>query len=186
MLSATIEQIDQPELHMIKFKAFGFGNNSGANTLPPPETAEPRASSLAGETQTNAERKRGLIVDDDPVFLMATALKLRSAGFQVRTAKEGSEAIAALGEQPADAVLMDINFPPDVRNGGMGWWDGFQMMSWLRGLPGANGARFIMVSNSDSDSDRQRAKKLGAVAYFQKPVDHTQLAAAVKAQTSPA
>jgi CheY-like chemotaxis protein len=97
----------------------------------------------------------------------------------VRTATESSEAIAALGEQPADAVLMDIEFQPDVCNGGMGSWDGFQLMTWLRGNPAAKGARFIMVSNSGSPADRQRAQQLGVVAYFQKPLDHVQLFAAV-------
>jgi CheY-like chemotaxis protein len=86
----------------------------------------------------------------------------------VRTATK-FEAIAAW-RATGDAVLMDINFEPDVCNGGMGSWDGFQLMTWLRGSPAAKGARFIMVSNSDSASDRQRAHKLGAVAYFQKPL----------------
>jgi CheY-like chemotaxis protein len=167
---------------MIKFKLFGFGSSEKPTTAsPPPEGAVPAASSDTEGTQASVEGKRVLIVDDDPVFLTATAMKLRTAGYQVRTATEGSEAIAALGEQPADAVLMDIDFQPDVCNGGMGSWDGFQIMTWLRGNPAAKGARFIMVSNSDSASDRQRAQQLGAVAYFQKPLDHARLLAAMNA-----
>jgi len=130
----------------------------------------------------NPNGKRVLVVDDDPVFLRATEMRLHSAGFQVVTAKESSEAIAALGEQPADAILLDINFPVDACNGGMGSWDGFQIMYWLRGLPMAKGARFIMVSNSDSAVNRKRAKELGAEAYFQKPVDYEQLFAIVNAE----
>ena len=91
------------------------------------------------------------------------------------------EAIAALGEEPADAVLMDINFPPDVCNGGMGSWDGFQIMYWMRGLPTAKNTRFIMVSGSDSAAYRQQAKQLGAAAYFLKPLDHEQLFTAINA-----
>ena len=166
---------------MIKFKFFGF--NNGEETKPASSPAVPVQEPTASldETQANVQGKRVLIVDDDPVFLKATAMKLQSAGFQVRTATESSEAIAALGEQPADAVLMDIDFQPDVCNGGMGSWDGFQIMTWLRGNPAAKGARFIMVSNSDSAADRQRAQELGAVAYFQKPLDHDRLLAAVNA-----
>jgi len=167
---------------MIKFKWFGNGTSEKAVRPPSPETGLQEGPSLADSTQMNPEGKRVLIVDDDPVFLRATALKLRSVGFNVRTAKEGAEAIAALGEEPADAVLMDITFQPDVCNGGMGSWDGFQIMTWLRGMPTARGARFIMVSNSDSPSDRQRARQAGAVAYFPKPVDHDQLIAVVNAE----
>jgi CheY-like chemotaxis protein len=165
---------------MIKFKVFGFG--SSEKTTPPslpPEAAVPTPPSDTEGAQANVQGKRVLIVDDDPVFLKATAMCLQSAGFQVKTATESSEAIAALGEQPADAVVIDINFQPDVGHGGMGSWDGFQLMSWLRGNPGASGARFIIVSNSDLAADRQRAQQIGAVAYFQKPLDHARLVAAV-------
>jgi DNA-binding response OmpR family regulator len=166
---------------MIKFKFFGFANSESKMPAPSPGADVQEPTSFSDGTQTNVQGKRVLIVDDDPIFLKATAMKLQSAGFQVRTATEGSEAIAALGEEPADAVLMDIDFQPDVCNGGMGSWDGFQIMTWLRGNPAAKGARFIMVSNSDSVANRQRARQLGAVAYFQKPLDHDRLLAAVNA-----
>ena len=167
---------------MIKFKVFGFG--SSEKTTPasaPPEAAVPAAYSDTEGARANVQGRRVLIVDADLVFLTATATKLQTAGFQVRTARESSEAIGALAEQPVDAVLMDIAFQPDVCNGGMGSWDGFQIMTWLRGNPAARGTRFIMVSNSDSAADRQRALKLGAVAYFQKPLDLAQLLALVNA-----
>ncbi len=162
---------------MIKFKLFRFARHRNTTTASSPAEAVP----LSEQTQTNGNGKRVLIVDDDPVFLTATSKRLQSAGLQVRTAKEASEAIAALGEQAVDAILLDISFEADVCNGGMASWDGFQIMTWLRGNPAAKGARFIMVSNSDSASDRQRAQRLGAVAYFQKPVDHDRLIAAVNA-----
>ena len=165
---------------MIKFRVFGFGSSEKTMPAsPPPEAAIPAAPSDTEGTQANVEGKRVLIVDDDPVFLEATAMKLQAAGFRVRTARESSEAIAALDEEPADTVLMDITFQPDVCYGGMGSWDGFQIMTWLRGNPAAKGARFIIVSNSDSASDRQRAQQLGAVGYFQKPLDHDRLLAAL-------
>ena len=166
---------------MIKFKLFGFGNNDETTTARPPEIGAEEASPCPEGAGIPAEGKRVLIVDDDPIFLKTTATKLQSAGFHVRTARESSGAIAALGDQPADAVLMDINFPPDVCNGGMGSWDGFQIMTWLRNNPAAKGARFIMVSVSDSAADRQRARQMGAVAYFQKPLDYDGLLTAMNA-----
>ncbi len=167
---------------MIKFKCFGFGGNEETTTTALPEAPPPEMAPLPEDNQINAGGKRVLIVDDDPVFLTATRVKLQSAGLRVKTAKESSEAIAALGEEPVDAILMDITFQPDVCYGGMGSWDGFQIMAWLRGSPAAKGARFIIVSNSDSEADRRRAQALGAVAYFQKPLDFERLLATVDAE----
>jgi len=166
---------------MIKFKLFGFGNQE--QTVPPnvPQTPPPAPALELDPPPPNPNGKRVLIVDDDPVFVRATAMRLHSAGFQVATATEGPEAIAALGERPADTILMDISFPVDPCNGGMGSWDGFQIMHWLRGLPTARGAQFIMVSNSDSAVNRNRANELGAAAYFQKPLDFDQLFAVMSA-----
>lgn len=160
---------------MIKIKLFGHRSSEKSGQVPQD------APSAMETAPVNPNGKCVLIVDDDPVFLAATGMKLRSAGYHVSTAREGSEAIAALGERQANAVLLDVNFPPDVCNGGMASWDGFQLMSWLRGQPGAKGARFIMVSISDSESDKQRARQLGTVAYFHKPVDHEKLLAALNA-----
>ena len=166
---------------MIKFKVFGFGNDapSGSAAVAAEEAPSPVS---VNEPQDNPLGKKVVIVDDDPVFSTATAMKLRSAGFHVRTTREPAQAIAALGELRADAVLMDIELPPDVCNGGMGSWDGFQLMNWLRGLPTAKGVRFIMVSNSGSPAHRQRAQQMGAVAYLQKPVDHEKLFALLNAE----
>ena len=163
---------------MIKFKVFGFGNDAPSTST---TVAGEESPFSANEPQNDPLGKKVVIVDDDPVFSKATAMKLRSAGFHVRTTSEPAQAIAALSELRADAVLMDIELPPDVCNGGMGSWDGFQLMNWLRGLPAAKGVRFIMVSNSGSPANRQRAQKLGAVAYFQKPLDHDKLFAVLNA-----
>ena len=161
---------------MIRFKWFDFGGRkaTAAPQLPATESTETAAM------PTHPTEKRVLIVDDDAVFVRATSTMLRAAGFQVRAAQGSSEAIETLRDNPVDAVLMDINFPPDVCNGGMGSWDGFQLMNWLRCLPTTKGARFIMVSNSESPEYRSRAAKLGAVAYLRKPLQDAQLLAAMK------
>lgn len=166
---------------MIKFRSFGFSRSAEPVRDLPTETA-PAALPTPTTTEHNPNGKKILIVDDDRFYLRATQTKLRAAGFSVRTACDGSEAIAALGDNPADVILLDINFQPDVCHGGLGSWDGFQIMTWLRGNPSARGARFIMVSSSDTLAERERARKLGAVAYLQKPVDPAQLISLVNAE----
>ena len=167
---------------MNESKWYEFGNSAASRSNLSAGVNAQQAEFPQVATQAEFHGKRVLIVDDDISFLKATAKKLQSAGFQVRTARESSEAITALSEEPADAILLDVYFPPDVGNGGMGSWDGFQLMAWLRGNLAVSDARFIMISGSDSASDRQRAQQLGAVAWFQKPLNFDELVAVVNGQ----
>jgi CheY-like chemotaxis protein len=118
--------------------------------------------------------KRVLIVDDDPVVRLATSRVLRTAGFDVVTAADCSEAIGAVGQMSPEVVLVDLNFAPDVSGGGISW-DGLGLMCWLRGLKNSKGARFIVITSSDSEKCRERALAAGAVEFFQKPIDHPRL-----------
>ena len=162
---------------MIKFKMFSWpGETEKVSISEPAPTAEPEVACAP------SNGVHVLIVDDDSIFLKATSMKLQSAGFEVSTAAESSEALAIVAERPVDVVLMDINFPPDVSNGGMGSWDGFQIMYWMRGLPQVCKARFIVVSQSDSAEFRKRSQSMGAKAFFQKPLNHEALFALLNAE----
>lgn len=155
---------------MIRLKWFNFGGRrAGASST--------EATESAAAVDPNA--KSVLIVDDDAVFVRATSMQLQAAGFQVSAANGTAEALQNIRDNAPDAVLMDIEFEPDVCNGGMGTWDGFQLMNWMRSFPNARKSRFIMVSNSDTPQHRTRAAKLGAVDYLAKPVQREQLCAAI-------
>jgi len=166
---------------VIRFELFGyrFQVEPAAPSSPELRAADMRSSTIA--TQVSLTAKRILIVDDDPVFLKTTGLQLTAAGFRVATAQTSSDAVAVLAEQAADVIVLDLEFPVDTAHRGMGTWDGFQPLSWLRGLPSTRGARFIIVSASDSPATRHRALQLGAVAYFPKPLSPRQLIAAINA-----
>jgi len=61
-----------------------------------------------------ASQKKILVVDDNKVILKTISLKLQGAGFQIITALDGSEAVAAARKETPDLILLDINFPPAV------------------------------------------------------------------------
>jgi DNA-binding response OmpR family regulator len=54
-----------------------------------------------------------LVVDDDPVFRSALETVLLEADFDVRTAKDGKEAIAILNKEHGhiDVAIVDLNIP---------------------------------------------------------------------------
>ena len=52
-----------------------------------------------------------LVVDDDPAVRQALEINLGKAGFEVRLARAGEEALDLLREAPADVVLTDLMMP---------------------------------------------------------------------------
>ena len=120
-------------------------------------------------------RKKILVVDDDPIILMTMSLKLKSWGFEVATAVDASTAIGAVRDERPDLVLLDLSFPPDVPNGGRVTWDGFQIMSWLRGMDEASLLPFIIITGGEPALFEERALASGAVAFFHKPIQHDDL-----------
>ena len=117
-------------------------------------------------------QKTVLVVDDDPLFMKTAKMKLNSAGYGLVEATESSEAIAVFGEHQPHLVLVDVNLPPDVENGGMVAWDGFQLVRWLKGLQNARQAKFVMISASESAFCKQQARSCGAVDFLAKPLDY--------------
>lgn len=52
-----------------------------------------------------------LIVDDEADILLALEMILADEGFQVRTARNGKEALERLAERRPDVILLDVMMP---------------------------------------------------------------------------
>jgi len=114
-------------------------------------------------------KRKILIVDDSLIVLKVLEMKLRAAGYETRTAVDGSEALEkATSEQP-DLVIMDINFPPDISQGGIAW-DGFKIIEWMRYSGSAGMAPAIIITSDELEKHRSKALAAGAAAVFQKPI----------------
>jgi CheY-like chemotaxis protein len=124
--------------------------------------------------------KKILIVDDNPVVLKALSIKLTANGYEVVTAKDGSEAVSAVRRVHPNLILLDISFPPDVGHGGGVAWDGFLIMSWMKRIEEAKTTPFIVISAGDPVEFKERALAAGAMNYFQKPVDNEELFTAIR------
>ena len=116
-----------------------------------------------------------LIADDNVVILKTLSIKLKSKGYEVRTAMDGSTAVSCVRRERPDLIILDINFPPDVAHGGGIPWDGFLILDWLRRMDEARNTPVIFITSGESAKFRERAQAMGAVAFFQKPVNHEEL-----------
>jgi CheY-like chemotaxis protein len=109
------------------------------------------------------------VAEDDESTRRALTTLLNSAGFTVRTAADGREALDALRRLPRpDLVLLDLVMPH---------LDGWQFLREKRQDPALASIPVVVVSGV-ADSDKQ-AGLLGAEARLQKPVAFDQLLATV-------
>ena len=128
-----------------------------------------------------ASPQKVLVVDDNEVVLKTISLKLQGAGFDVITALDGSEAVAAARKEMPDLILLDINFPPDVDGVP---WDGFRIMNWFNRLDPSKKVPIIIITGLEDMKSKERATTSGAVAYFHKPINHDDLLKVVRATLS--
>lgn len=113
-----------------------------------------------------------LVVDDNEIVIKTISLKLQGAGFKVLSAMDGTEAVTMVRKECPDLILLDLTFPPEV----MGVpWDGFRIMEWFGRLDAAKQIPIVVITGNDDPKIREKATQAGAVAFFQKPLDHDQL-----------
>jgi CheY-like chemotaxis protein len=120
--------------------------------------------------------KTVLLVDDDDTFLLAIGVRLKSMGYTVCTAKDAVNAISAVRKNNPDVVVLDVSLPAG---------DGFLVAERLRNLIGSATTPIIFVTASEKAELRERAMKLGAVEFLQKPFAATTLADAIESALSP-
>ena len=119
-----------------------------------------------------------LVVDDNEIVIKTITLKLQGAGYRVVTAMDGSEAVSVTRREAPDLILLDISFPPNL--GGVEW-DGFRIMEWFHRLDTAKRIPIIIITGSEDPKSKERATQSGAVAYFQKPLEHDYLLKVIRA-----
>jgi CheY-like chemotaxis protein/nitrogen-specific signal transduction histidine kinase len=112
-----------------------------------------------------------LIVDDDEVVRQILCHKVQADGYQVRTARNGEEAIVIYQEIQPDLVLMDAMMP------GM---DGFECCERLQQLPGGELTPVLMITGLDDSESLDRAYEVGAADYITKPIHWAVLRQRVK------
>ena len=121
---------------------------------------------------TSGPVKKILVVDDNEIILKTVSLKLQGAGYQVFTALDGAEGVAAARKESPDLILLDIGFPADVAGVP---WDGFRVMEWFHRLDAVKKIPIIIITGSEDPKYKERAVSSGAAAFFHKPIDHGDL-----------
>ena len=113
--------------------------------------------------------KRVLVVDDEPKITQVVADYLRTAGFSVTTAADGSTGVNAARAQPPDLVVLDLGLP------------GMDGLDVARELRRQSAMPIIMLTARGEEADRVVGLELGADDYIVKPFSPRELLARVRA-----
>ena len=107
-----------------------------------------------------SEPKSVLIVDDEPNVLLSLQFLMKKGGYQVRTAKDGEEALAEITRALPDLILLDVMMPKI---------DGFSICERIRANPQWKDLRIIMLTARGREIEREKGMALGADDYITKP-----------------
>ena len=119
---------------------------------------------------TNSTPKaRVLVVDDDPSTVSALETLLRQAGYEVRSAEDGLQALERFADSASDVVVTDVNMPK---------MSGIELLKNLRKQDPA--LPVIVCTASDDVATAVEAMRAGAENYLAKPVDIAALIIAIE------
>ena len=134
-----------------------------------PTLIDRSAASQPATTAAAVERRAYtvLVVDDSQTMRRALRDTLNKAGFQVREAADGREALTTCSRAMPDLITLDMEMP------GM---DGLEALSALRLLPdGGASVPVFMITSRQQARHRAAALAAGVTRYFTKPYDAEEL-----------
>ncbi len=111
-----------------------------------------------------------LAVDDQKVMRELVRGVLEGDGHEVLLAEDGMQAMQFARDNAVDLVLSDINMPN---------MNGISLVSKLRRLDHYAETPIIMLTTESADFKKDKAKRMGANGWLQKPFDPKRLQKAV-------
>jgi CheY-like chemotaxis protein len=112
-----------------------------------------------------------LITEDNPQAAMLLEIALEKEGYTPIRATNGLEALEIVANDSVDLVLLDVILP------GM---DGFEVCYRMRSSPDTASIPVVIVSAKSGDEDQAKALRVGADAYFRKPLGLSELLVAME------
>ena len=154
----------------------GDGSVTPVIDLPDLLRAPQQAAAEVSVEQTSASQKRptlpvALVVDDSLSARRALAQVLSDGGYEVRTARDGLEAVEVIEVRTPDILLVDMEMPR---------MNGIELTARVRSSAATARLPVIMVTSRSTSKHREQAEAAGVDVYLTKPfaedhlLDHVQ------------
>ncbi len=108
------------------------------------------------------EKKKILLIDDEPEIQDLLTLFMKIRGFDGYIAENGEEGIKMAAEILPDLILLDIMMPKV---------DGFKVQQALKNRPDTERIPIIFITAKIEPMNAEKAIVAGAKAYLEKPFD---------------
>ena len=123
------------------------------------------------ELETNKTQSTILVVDDNPDLRTYVSGILRANGYQVRTARDGSEGFRITKEIIPNLIVSDLMMP---------LVSGLEMIRTIRNEEQLKGTPIILLTAKVDEETRIEGTEHGADAYLAKPFNDRELLAEVR------
>jgi DNA-binding response OmpR family regulator len=115
--------------------------------------------------------KRVLIADDEPNIVASLEFLMEQAGYEVKVAASGQEALELVASFRPDLVLLDVMMPGK---------NGYEVCQSLKSDPATRAVKVVMLSAKGRDVEVAKGLELGADAYVTKPFSTRDLVAQIR------
>jgi DNA-binding response OmpR family regulator len=110
--------------------------------------------------------KRVLVIDDQEVTRKFVKIQLDKAGYEVKEAADGEQAIILLKKIRFDVLICDIMMPKK---------NGWEVLKEVRSNPETREIPVIILTGKNEERDMFKGYELGATYYITKPFTKSQL-----------
>lgn len=113
-----------------------------------------------------------LVVEDEPNIVLSLQFVMERAGYSVRVAGDGDQALVEIRADAPDIVLLDIMLPKR---------DGLSVCEAIRDNQAWSDIKIIVLSAKSRDADKEKVLAVGADEFMAKPFSTRDLADRVAA-----
>ena len=105
-------------------------------------------------------RKKILIVDDEPEICELISQHLKRKGIDTKKAYDGKKALQIVKKTKPDLIILDVLMPK---------MDGFELLQYLKSKPSYSQIPVIMLTVKSGPDDLDKGISLGTDFYLPKP-----------------